>query len=171
MSVFCKMMHTKIPVKSTALAALFCSGLLWPACKKDDKKSPAKTNFEMLSASSWKIDTIGFDMDRNGTIDAEIPGGLAACQHDNTFAFLTDGTGTYDEGPLKCDDSDPQSLSFNWYLAADNKVLNLSGNLPEELTGDFTIISLSETALMVYKQVSIESSAPVTANLIVALKK
>ncbi len=154
---------------------LFCSVLMLlatVACKKDDnKKNPDERALELITSTSWKIDTIGLDTDGNNEIDTEIPFPLQACEKDNILTFSSDSTGNYGEGATKCDGVDPDNTPFTWLFKANNTVLNVDGNLNELLTGDINIITLSETSLILAKDVNLSILYPSGTKIIGHFKK
>jgi hypothetical protein len=162
----------KIPVmKKPVIVALALTCATFFACKKDDDKVTPVTAVDLLASGAWRIDTIGFDGDKNGSIDEAVPSGFVeACDLDNTLTFNKDGaTGVADEGAAKCDPADPQTIDFGYQLKNGDSVINFTGNLPDELKGDVNIITLSNTQFILSKRVVI---APIfDENLIIAFKK
>lgn len=154
------------------IVALMLTGLAIVSCKKDDNNSAPVTATDLIATGTWQIDTIGFDSDNNGTIDFPFPGGFQACELDNTLTFQdTTHTGLYDEGALKCDVSDPQTVPFQWELKNNDSTINFSGDLPAEIQGDFSILSLTNTQFIVSKRVVLTFPVQFDKNLIVSLKK
>ncbi len=127
------------------------------------------TSAERIVAHPWKIDTIGFDADKNGSIDTPVPGGFKPCDLDNTLTFKSDSTGVFDEGTLKCVDTTAQSVPFTWYLANNDSLVNITGAIPGQLHGDINVLSLTDSTMILSKQVPFTGNS--TVNLIVALKK
>lgn len=159
-------------MKKPVIVALILAGFTFFACKKDDddKVTPV-TAVDLLASGAWKIDTVGFDADKNGTIDEAVPSGfLEECDLDNTLTFNKDGaTGVADEGATKCDPSDPQTINYGYQLKNGDSVINFTGDLPDELKGDVNIITLSNTQFIMSKRIVV---APVfDENLIIAFKK
>ena len=107
------------------------------SCKKDSKKS----NMELITQAAWKLQTVGIDGDKNGTVDLE--DAVDACTKDDLTTFATNGTGTVDEGASKCDPADPQSTSFTWSFANNETELNFDGD-------NFKILSLDGSYLKIY---------------------
>ena len=139
------------------------------SCSKDDDDDDPVTNVELISSSAWKFDTAGIDANGDGTIDAPIPDDmLESCDTDNTILFRTDGTGTIDEGPTKCDDANPQSVGFTWAFKNNETVINFTDTLFGGLTGDVTIRRLTSSELELAKQVNV--GLPIEIPVIVRLK-
>lgn len=149
--------------------ALFLVGIA--ACKKDKNIDDAVTPINIITNASWQIDTIGFDADKNGAIDQGLPGGLQPCELDNTLTFNQDSTtGVFDEGALKCDPADEQSIPFTYTLYGDT-LINIQGNLPGQLQGDVKILELNNTTLTMSKNIVSTFPVPFDANLIISLKR
>ena len=130
--------------------------------------STKKTKTEYLTQSTWKFDRAGLDLDNNGTIDAPLPAGtLQACDTDGTMTFNSNGTGTGDEGPTKCDQANPQSVPFTWSLKNNETIINFSNVLFGGLTGDIKLIAVNDTNLTLEKDVT---NMGVTVNVVVVLK-
>ena len=128
----------------TFLILLFVTNFfIFSSCNKDDAAPPAsKTKTQLLTQSSWKFKSAT----ANG---ADASGYLQACQKDNIYIFLVGGTGTADEGPTKCNVGDPQTTSLTWNFASNETILHISTALFSNTSNDFTLISISETELVV----------------------
>lgn len=107
------------------------------SCKKDSKKS----NMELITQSAWKLQTVGVDADKNGTVDLE--DAIDACSKDDLTTFATNGTGVVDEGASKCDPADPQTTTFNWSFASNETELIFDGET-------FKILSLDGSFMKIY---------------------
>jgi Lipocalin-like domain len=121
-----------------SLAILF----LLTACQKDDNPPvTSKTKTELISQGTWKFSsaTVG---------GADASAYLQACQKDNIYTFVVAGTGTIDEGALKCNGSDPQTNPFTWNFASNETMLHISTVLFTGGSNDFTLVSLTETQLV-----------------------
>ena len=131
----------KMPVlKTTIFLGILC--LILASCKKSGH---VKTNTELITQSSWKFDhatASGF-----GDISSQIP----ACYKDNIVAFVSNGTGTVDESTNVCSPSN--AGSFTWSFQSNETMLHLSTVLFSGGSGDFTIVSLTETDLVVSQAV------------------
>ena len=97
------------------------------ACKKDNKNS----NMDLISSGSWKMTAFtvnpGYDYDGNGTIDTDIYSLYDACEKDDYYSFHTDGKMEVNEGPTKCDASDPQAFTVEWQFANNGKAIIIDG--------------------------------------------
>jgi lipocalin-like protein len=131
--------------------ALLIGGLCFSACKKGDND---KTNTEKISLAAWKYDKAEIDINKDGTGDLPVPDSqIEPCEKDNLITFKADGTGTIDEGATKCDQSDPQSMPFTWTFKTNETVINFPTAIVAGVDGDVTLVSLSETAMVLKKEV------------------
>jgi hypothetical protein len=148
-------------------AALLLIASFWACSEKEI--TPAPSNTEMISESSWKYESGGADLDRNGSIDVtfESTGAIPACRLDNTATFSANGSGIADEGTTKCNASDPQSLPFTWNFSNNETKLNITGPGVFGISGQFNLVALSRTRLTLSKDTTISS---VNASVIVNLK-
>jgi hypothetical protein len=126
-----------------------------PACDKDDDDPQPKTKTELITASSWKLST--------ATV-----GGMNAlpfiqdCQEDNTMVFVAGGTGTVSEGATKCNAGDPDTTPFTWNFQDSETKLFVSSVLFTGGNNTSTIVTLSETQLVLSQEV-IFGGTPYTA--------
>lgn len=151
-------------MKPFVLAAAVCLlAFSFTACKK----SKSKTRTDLITQSSWKYQDAGLDINRDGTVDAPIPAGfLQACDLDNTITFKSDGTGTADEGSLKCDPTSPQTSNFTWSFKDNEQVITLSNSLFGGLNGDVKVKNINDNQLELHKEVNMTA----IVNVIVFLK-
>lgn len=70
-------------------------------------------DLELLTHIPWKYEKAGFDSNQAGVFNALDPQ-IAGCESDNIIVFRPDGSGSLDEGVIKCKVSDPDSLPFMW---------------------------------------------------------
>ncbi len=126
-------------------------------CDKNDDPDPVppKTKTELITASSWRFSsaTVG------GT---DVSSSLQACQKDNTILFAAAGTGTLDEGAAKCNAGDPQTSPYTWNFLAGETQLFISATLFTGGSSTFTLVTLSETTL-VLSQAIVVLGSPQTA--------
>lgn len=86
-------------------------------CKKEEKSNtPSKT--DLLTSGQWRMTayTLTPPMDLNGdsAVDSDGLAAMDACERDDLFIFQKGGTLTLDEGPTKCNPSDPQTEMAEW---------------------------------------------------------
>jgi hypothetical protein len=154
-------------MKYFTLAIASC--VVFSYCSKDDNNNtnqPSKT--DLLTSASWKYDSGGVDLDKNGTVDLsfETTGAVPACLLDNVVTFKTDGSGVNDEGTTKCDPALPQTSPFAWAFANSESAINISGSGFAGATGQFKIKELSSTKLSLSKDTTISNyPAAILVNL------
>ena len=143
--------------------------LVFVACNKDDDDKTTQTKTQLLTSGSWKYESGGVDVDRNGSVDItlESTGAVPPCLLDNIATFSADGSGVNDEGPTKCDNSLPQTAPFNWSFANNETAINLSGTGFAGVTGQFKISTLTTTNFTIAKDTTVLG---LPASLIVNLK-
>lgn len=117
--------------RSIQIAAIM---LLLFACKKDNDSDPSggKTKPELLSANAWKLTSSvvnpAYDVNGDGVLVTDAYASMPSCSKDDLYLFKTNGDIVYDEGPSKCDPSNPQSYTDGkWKLLNNDAVLDLDG--------------------------------------------
>lgn len=149
--LFCAINPFDMKKQLAILLTSLCLALfIFPACRKDEDPKQ-KTKTELLTQSSWRFGaaTVG------GT---DVSGFLQACQKDNTMIFLAAGTGTLNEGPMKCNGSDPQTTPFTWSFSSGETLLNISATLFTGGSNTFTIVALNETQLVLSQIITVGGS-------------
>lgn len=135
--------------KNRLMSAILCllALLALAGCKKNSGNS--KSKMELLTQGTWKFVTAGPDTDLNGQVD---PGAdaLEDCEKDNILTFSSNGTGTVDEGADVCAGED-QLSTFAWSFTNNETVVNVD----VEMLGDVNILTLTETELKGYKDVTV----------------
>lgn len=139
----------------------------WACSEKET--TPAPSNTQMISEGSWKYESGGADMNRDGSIDVtfESVGAIPACRLDNTATFNANGSGIADEGTTKCNTSDPQTLPFTWNFSNNETRVNITGPGVFGISGQFNLVALNRTRMTLSKDTTISS---VNASVIVNLK-
>lgn len=128
--------------------------LAMASCEKDSDKgeTPTETKTDILSKQIWLYESSGLDPDKNGTIDSPLPAGtIKACTIDNNLSFSSNGQGTMNEGPTKCNNTDPQTLPIKWGFASNEANLDITGTGETGLSGRFKILKLNSTQLSITK--------------------
>lgn len=127
------------------LAGIFAITLcLLLACNKDNNSNPTpKTKTQLLTQSPWKFKSAT----ANGTDVSNQAPPFDACRKDNILTFTSPGGGNVNEGATSC--APPENNSFTWNFASNETVLHVSQVLFPGGTNDFTIVSLTETDLVV----------------------
>jgi hypothetical protein len=135
----------KIFLSTTGIMSLGLIFLL-SACDSDDDKTPSKTVKEYLTSGFWKTTakTIDPGIDQgDGTVITDLYAQWDECQKDDLIRFNMDGTITDDEGVIKCDTNNPQTVNDRtWELSDDNKSLSISH--PDEGTMIYEILELND---------------------------
>jgi len=99
------------------------------------------TKTDMLVYSRWKLVAQGFDINSDGTIDLDDTPSKP-CVLDNLVFFYTDGKGTFDQGPTKCDANHSQSRRFEWAFTTNESMIIVDGQ-------EYKILSLTEEDFVV----------------------
>ena len=127
--------------------------LIWTACSKSNSSNNSNSPTTLLTKAVWKYDTSGFDLNADGKID--YPDTLAQpCFKDNTYQFNKDSTVVVDEGPIKCNSSDPQTATYSWTMSSSTPPV-LKSDANPVLANGVTVQVLNSTQLEVYKDTSI----------------
>lgn len=135
-------------MKKQFFSLLLAFGLFsFSACNKDEAPTP-KTRTELITTATWKFGaaTVG------GT---DVSSQLQACQKDNVMTFVSDGSGTLDEGLTKCNSGDPQSTSITWNFATNETVLHINTVLFAGGSNDFNIVALNESQLVLSQTITV----------------
>lgn len=122
---------------STLIVAAF---VLFPGCDKKDNPIVVKTKTELITTNNWKFDNAsasGLDVSSHPSL---------ACYVDNVMTFATNGTGTISEGAVVC--TTPAPANFNWSFQSGESILRFDFTLFPGGSPDFTIVSLTETNLV-----------------------
>lgn len=114
--------------------------LSFSSCDKND--DPPKTKTQLLTQSTWKFKTAT----ANGT---DVSSSLQTCQKDNLLTFSSGGNGNVNEGPSKCNGADPDNIPFTWAFASGETLINVSNPLFTNGATSLTLLSLTETELVV----------------------
>ncbi len=131
--------------------SLLVFAIVLQSCKKDST-SKTKTKTDLITEATWKFSTAT----ANGT---DVSAALQACQKDNTLTFQANGNGTADEGATKCNAGDAQSAPFTWSFQNNETSIHASTVWFTGGSGDFTLVSLTETQLVVSQNITIGGSS------------
>jgi hypothetical protein len=86
------------------------------ACKKEETQEVKKSKQAYLTTGTWRL--VGFTISPGivigGTTVTDFYSNLPACEKDDFQQFFANGTALTDEGPTKCDASNPQQDPFTW---------------------------------------------------------
>jgi hypothetical protein len=131
------------------LAVVFIlAALIFSSCGKDDNVITLKTNTQLLTQGTWKF--------KSATIGgSDASASFQTCQKDNIMTFVAAGTGNVDEGTTKCSAGDPQTNSFSWNFQTSETILFISTTLFTGGNNTFTLVSLTETELILSQGISV----------------
>jgi hypothetical protein len=122
----------------------------------DDDTPSGSTKTQALTQSSWKFESAGPDVDKNGVMDSDQSAlVVSACARDNTFKFEANGTGTANEGVTPCPNSPGQTIPFTWAFASNETALTISGNAVLGYGGQYKIVTLTDTKLSLSKDTTL----------------
>ena len=130
-----------------ALIFLLISISWLAACSKGDNSSPSKTKSELLVQGSWKFDHA------TATGYGDVTALVDACVKDNVATFSSNGNVTVTEGANVCTTS--LAGTYTWDLQSGETILHLSAPLFPGGSNDFTLVSVSETKLVLSQNMTI----------------
>ncbi len=134
-----------------AIAFLFVTG-----CEKEEDPAPAKTKTQLISQSSWKFD----HATSSGT---DISGFINACFKDNIATFTSAGSMTLDEAATIC--SPTYAGTYTWAFQTSETILHLSAPIFTGGSSDFTLVSVTETNLVLSQVMTVAPSPPTTVEV------
>jgi hypothetical protein len=134
-----------------ALALIFLLGNLM--CDKDES-SPKL----LLTGKQWKLtawtSTPPYEVE--GEMITNIYTLLPDCALDDFTVFNTDGTFDRDEAEIKCNESNPQTITGNWLINSNQTILKTEIEGSET---EYLIIGISDDFLILNTQEIIDRSA------------
>jgi len=142
-------------MKPTLILVILFVGA-FSACKKDSNNDKPKTKTDLLTQASWKFSSAsasGLD------VSSQIPD----CYKDNTYTFVADGSGSTNESTNVC--SPTTAGPFTWSFMNNETTLHISTPLFTGGSSDFTIMSLTETNLIVSQTMTIAPLPPTTVQV------
>jgi anaerobic selenocysteine-containing dehydrogenase len=147
--------------KHTTWVVAILSIVSFLSCEKDEEVV-VKTKTELITSSSWK-----FDKATAGTF-GDVSSYVNACYKDNTFTFAANGTGNVDESTNICSPS--SAGAFTWTFQNSESTLNVSANLFQTGSTSFTLVSLTETNMVISQPVTLPPPVSITAVVEFTLK-
>ncbi|HLG38165.1 MAG TPA: lipocalin family protein [Chitinophagaceae bacterium] len=125
-------------------------------CGKDDP-APAKTKTELITQGSWKFD--------NATASGigDISGAINACLKDNIAVFTSTGSLTIDESANVC--SPTYAGNYTWEFQSNETILHLNAPIFTGGSTDFTIVSITETNLVLSQVMTVAPYPPTTVEV------
>jgi hypothetical protein len=130
---------------------LFALTFLFSACDKDDTPANQKSKEELVAQGSWKF--------KSASTSSGPYNSFATCQTDNVLDFNINGTGVVDEGSTKCNAADPQTMAYTWSLINNKTEIQLSAPLFTDSGTTLTLVSVTETQLVV--SVGVSTAGPI----------
>ena len=135
----------KKKLQFSILFLLAISFVIFVSCKNDKDNNPAKSKTELLTAAPWKrtalISTPAYDWNADGTSSTDVLSIMWPCEKDNLDIYKANGIIETDEGPTKCNSSDPQSWTTTWAFIENESKLIFDG------VDVYTLLELTETTL------------------------
>ncbi|MBT3174486.1 MAG: hypothetical protein HN336_06530 [Lentimicrobiaceae bacterium] len=132
------------PIKKSLILLIIT--IILSSCEKDNK-GPV----DYLTAGNWRITGLELSpgIDFNGINITNVYDFIfQECSRDDLIRFNADGTITEDEGPTKCNPSDPQTITDNtWVLSEDGS--SISATFFGIETGSADILVLNETTFKI----------------------
>lgn len=121
--------------------------MVFSACKKDQETTSDNT-VTTLQNKNWKISalTVTPGFSGQGTDDI-YNSAMEVCEKDNLFRFNTGNVFLFDEGPTKCDPTDPQSETGTWNYNTSESTLNIQLSSPSDAI-NLKIVSISENGFV-----------------------
>src|SRR6266536_4662725 len=118
-------MKMKQIIQIFTLPLLMTSMIMAFSCKKNkddsDSASANKTKKELITAEPWKrialISTPAYDWNANGVSDTNVLNIMFPCEKDNFETYNLNGIVETNEGPSKCNSSDPKTWTATWRFA------------------------------------------------------
>lgn len=114
------------------------------SCERNNNDTPQDCQTTILG--NWKITGLSyspaFDYDNNGVLVTDAFPLLPACEKDDITTFNQGGTYISDKGSIKCNPSEPQTLTGTWSITDNCQTLTDNGNR-------FKLISLDQATFRV----------------------
>ena len=127
------------------LLLVIFSPFIFLSCDKDDDDETPKTKTELLTAGPWKRTALtsnpAYDWNADGNAATDVLSIMLPCERDNFDTYKTNGIMETNEGPTKCDPSDPQTWPTTWALVDNERQIRYDD------TYNYTIVELTETTL------------------------
>ncbi|MEO6096385.1 MAG: hypothetical protein ABIW76_12040 [Fibrobacteria bacterium] len=122
------------------------------ACN-DDKSPTASASGKdaILIGAKWKMTahtiTPAVDYDGNGTLVTNLFAVEHGCGHDDIDSYTSDHKFSFDEGPTKCDASDPQKETGTWSFNSAGDSLTIDSDL-DPVPMKLKVVEVSATKLV-----------------------
>lgn len=125
------------------LAIAYSASIILTGCGKDDDSTPTptpKTKTQLIMQGVWNFDKVF-----QGPTD--VSAFTNACYKDNVVTFTSSTNGTVNEGAIVC--ASPAPATFTWSFQSSETILALNAPFFPGGSTNFTLVSLTETALVV----------------------
>nr|WP_294908404.1 lipocalin family protein [uncultured Lacibacter sp.] len=106
------------------------------SCKK---KNDQKSKTQLITERDWRLTK--FEEQENNNPPVDYLTGASACNLDDRHVFKTNNTYEINEGPSKCNPSDPQLVDTGTWSLGDNETKFIYDGIP------FTIVKLDGNTL------------------------
>ncbi len=121
-------------------------GIASTSCKKDTvSATPTKT--ELLTNKNWIATavTVSPALPIGGTLITDYYSQLPSCSKDDFIRFETPSTYKEDEGAVKCNNADPQTVIGTWTFNGDQSVVTTSTATGG--TQSYNIVEITDSSL------------------------
>jgi hypothetical protein len=145
----------------TALTlATVASSLVFTSCKKDKDDPKPQSRTELLTAKNWRLSGVTIV---TGPITVDVYAALNACDKDGFTKFNTNKSLVIDEGPTKCYQLDPQSVTGSWDLTVNDTKLRMQETTNPNID-IYDVVELSASTLKL-KQTTISGGVTEEENV------
>ena len=133
--------------KLSSYSVLAAMGLFSLGCGKKSSETPAPSKTDMLTNKNWIATaiTVSPALPVGGTLVTDYYAQLQSCSKDDFIRFETPNTYKEDEGNVKCNTADPQTVLGTWTFNGDQTVITTSANTPQgTVTQSYNVVELSD---------------------------
>lgn len=109
-------------IKTLSLLLAAAASLFLASCEDN---TPAPQNTEVLLTKTWKRGTQDKNPSSNPTNASFYL--VPNCEQDDTFKFAADGTVLINQGAIKCNQNEPQTVSQSYSINRTTKELRING--------------------------------------------
>ncbi|MDX1955082.1 MAG: lipocalin family protein [Chitinophagaceae bacterium] len=140
-------------MRKSTIKYLLLATLALPILSCQKEGDPPKTRTELLASGAWKLQSAT----ANGSdVTSQVP----TCNKDNETTFQSNGTGNLLEKANVCSPSN--ETNFTWSFQNNETELALSAQLIPSGSGNFTIVTLTETTLVLSQASTLIPGPPIT---------
>lgn len=133
-------MKVRKTISSILILVVFLS------CKGDDE--PVNQKEKMLTGKNWRLIAAESDPPilAAGQNISDVYAVMPACAKDDLTKFDSDGSVVFDEGPSKCESTDPQTETSDWSFNSDKTSITVE---IDSKTVSYEILEISDSRLKV----------------------